>query len=977
MESRLYFLDFKTDLISFTSDKLHLEHEEGRDVSRACVVFPGKRPSVYLKRYLAQSRGKAFFSPAIFSIEEFVEKLFLDLYPLYRKVAPLDTAFIIFDILRNRSFKHFLWHQKLEFDQFFLWAKKINGFLEELDKEAVPRKKLLDVEKNAEIGLDVPPYINDLLVNIAQIRDDFHQRLTDDKLYTSGFCHLKVSEAKTRIGLDGFDTFYFVGFFALTLSEKIILKQIMENKKSSFITQQDFGDPYSILNDLEKYFSPIPSEHVQPQERTAVKIKVYEGFDAHSQVTKAAEILNAAGDLEAEQTCIVVPRQENLVPLLFGAAPILRDGYNISLGYPLSRTPLFALIESVFTAQENAKKPGTYYARDYLRILMHPYVKNVGRKIWEATVTRILIHKIEEYLLGMNQDRKQAEKITFLDCREVEDNPQVFEEAAAVISSLFSWDKEETSRNLRKTLEIIHNTFFRAFENIADISDLVTKIESMVSFVFEESFVSEHFFSANVFAKFTDIIGDMKSSLYKDRITLTSRESFFNLLRFYCDFETIPFKGSPLKGIQILGLLETRNLVFKNVVVCDVNEGVLPQIFEPDPLIPKGIIASLGLFSLSKREEIFRYHFFRLVKSAQTAHLLYKNSPEERGLRSRFIEEILWEKEQEIGKILSEDDPGQFLEKITIPLEIVNKPFCVEKNSKTLDILKRTVFSYSKIDTYIKCPARFYFKYILNLEPKEELEEDIESRHIGNFFHELLREFFLPFVNKNLRINASTEKSFLKKKKEVFNRYFRHPSPDSFLLEKLVDRKIRTFIETEKKRGPGIKVLHLEKELPDEGDIFLDTDSGKVKLKGIVDRIDERKNGSSKGIFITDYKTGNVDKKIYRLSARSLESREEILENIKSFQLPFYVYLCSQHLKSPFSGINACFYCLKNLDEADQREIFLFSPKDDPQSIMQDFFIPALQNILSEILNSGTDFSRDDRDARYCSYCPYSSLCKR
>ncbi len=965
---KIYSIGFTENLIDVLANYLLTKTSIGElDLSKTALIFPGRRPQFYLRKALAQRFKKSFFPPSAFSIEEFMQFLvekklsFIKRPVSFRPGSLIDTCYLIHRIIQDLDLSCLDWQKHLEFEHFFLWARKILQFLEEMDKELVSENQLLNLQDNAQIGLPIPEYANRLLENINQIHARFHEALLKQGITTSGFNYYQAAQSIEDIRLDEFEEIIFCGFFALNACEKKIVKHLLDQKKAILIWQKD-EDSWSIFTELEEFFRITPEPiSSKPITKPPVNIQIYEGFDTHSQTEAAKRVLSGIPDLE--NTCVVLTEEGSLMPLLFQALPEEITDYNISLGYPLKRTPIYALINMIIQAQVRRRKDGSFYTKDYLKVLMHPYVKNAADANLISDATRILIHKVEEALLGIN-NRTESQRRVFVQLKDTEDEDTIFQVAASAVQA--SGSQTIQPRALRDQLRLLHEHFFTAFDSCVKFSDFVQATQKIIYFILEKSHVARDIFSPQAFNRFLVILEELERSLFKHEI-ISKKTTFFELLKTALFFEKIPFAGTPVGGLQILGLLETRNLNFKNLIILDVNEGLLPKTGRGESLVPEGIFPVLGLPHYHKKEQIMRYHFRRLVYAAENAHLVYASSSRGKESRSRFIEEIIWQKEQEAKKL---HDPEK-IEHIEFKVSSKKEPFRVKKTTEALEFLQKNHFSPTSLDTYLNCPAQFYFRYCLGLKEKEDLSEEVQASDIGNFLHSLLRDFYSLFLNKTVKLDSAAHKCLLDLKQQKMKEFFPRATGERFLLEKIIDYKLKLFFKHESARRDKIKILYLEKSLPVEAQaIKIKTKQGDAYLKGKLDRVDERIINGKKRIVILDYKTGGYKLPRKNFGDEPWQTRGQIKKAIGSCQLPLYIYMFSKFAKLSPSKITASFYSLRSVTEE-----FLFTATDSEDSF--GLTLAAIRDIISEILSSDIDFVRDDSDERYCQWCGFGALCKR
>ncbi|MFH1339200.1 MAG: PD-(D/E)XK nuclease family protein [Candidatus Omnitrophota bacterium] len=973
---KIYTVGFEADIIEFASDILLKESgAETCDLSPFAVIFPGRRPQFYLRKALASRIKRHFFPPKIFSIEEFIQHLAAKCAGLgehrqsCQPISLIDASFLIYKIIRNLNLTYLDWQKQLEFEHFFLWAQKIFQFLEELDKELISWKQLLNLQENAQIGLPLPDYINHLLENINQIHQEFHRLLEENKLTTQGFNYFRVAQSIDAIPPGEFRKIYFVGFFALNACEKKIIKHLLNQDLAVLFWQRD-DDKWSIFEELEEFFGISP-ERVETEShdagrdagsgKTSPRIRINEGFDTHSQLEAVRRVLSETGDLE--DTCLVLPQPGALMPLLYQGLPPELNGYNISLGYPLKRTPIYALIDMIMQLLEKKRQDESFYTKDYLKVIMHPYIKNIGDANFSADITRIVIHKVEEALLGIDKSAGRQKK-PFIKLEEIEQDSLIFQAAAKLIRDSGLARVEPAA--LREQLKNIHQKFLLAFDDCSTLLDFVRATQEILYFVLEKSKVYSDIFSGETFSRFLEILDSLGNSLFKDE-PIKDKAAFFELLKMSLSFEKIPFSGTPLRGLQILGLLETRNLKFRNLLVLDLNEGVLPKIDKGESLIPEGVFPILGLPHYHKKEQIMRYHFRRLLGSAENVFLFYAACSRNKESRSRFVEEIIWQEEKKEGRLYRPEK----IKRIQFKLTPLKERFSLTKTPQITRFFKNSPFSASGLDMYLNCPARFYFHYGLRLREKEEITEEFEAQDVGNFLHSLLRDFYSLFLGKTVKIDEEAHRYLFELKEKEMKQFFPQQTGEQFLLSRIIDYKLKIFLNREANRKENIKILYLEQEFPVEPrKIEIDTEYGPAYLRGKLDRVDERVLDGRKSTVILDYKTGGYSLPKKNITRDILASREEIKKAVGSFQLPLYIYLFSRWKNLALSEVGASFYSLRDI-----KEEFLFGGRNPGDSV--EICLSAVKKILSEILCPDLDFVRDDSNERYCRYCPFPALCKR
>jgi len=905
-------------------------------LSETAVVFAGKRPSLYLKRKFAEKATQPFYPPSFFSMDEFIDYVAKKKYHTFTDLEYADAIWLLYqsiqslDVFNNHPFR------ENGFGEFFYWGQYLLDFINQLDTENIPNSKLHSLERNAEIGYDVPEGVNTLLINISILRDEFHETLKRHKYFTRGYKYLSALDVIGEIDFNEFAHIYFAGLFGLTGTEKELLKDIWEKGKGDIILEGEVED-WQMLTHLVSYFG-AQIENI-PCERTNHKsIKIYSGFDIHSEILKVYKILKTT---DAQKTAIILPTSEPLFPLLTFAIDRIDTKYNISLGYPLARTPVFDLISNILNAQIARRKEGLYPARHYLNVILHPFVKNL---MLGADIRTFLLD-IEKSLTGGYPESNIANK-PFIILEEIEKATRL-----GIVDN-------------REVLKRIHKIFFENFEDANTLYEYSEKIEEALDFTLNHTPIRSYILSGEIFKKMFELLDKMKHTKFSEERFHTGEEENRQAL---CDFilqslksTTLPFETKPIEPVEILGVLESRNIRFDRVVILDVNEGIIPEPKKIDPLVPLGVYDKLGIPTPEHNEEIYRYYFYRLIESAKDVHLLYIDSEDKP--RSRYIEQILWEEEKskkEIGVIKID----RSIYRINLrPQEILPE---IKKTENILRLLSTRLYTPSEIDDYIRCPTVFYYSHILNFEQKREVTEDIDVMDRGKIIHRILCNTFERF--KNREITPYMYDEILSNMYDMIERHFtnRLITGEYYLFKKLTTYKLESFLKKNvKEASRPFTIKYLEERIEDK--IVLDDE--KIKFKGRIDRVDFYPQENE--YVIVDYKTGGI-KQYSRgfLKKTALNSIEDIHKNINSLQLPIYVHLFQNTFNIPLGNINAKLILLRNNEE---ELLFKDNTKIEKEHI-QEKYVGAIKTVLRDILNSSKPFKPYTDDV--CAECTFNNMC--
>lgn len=930
--------DFIKELALFIEKNYRIRDN---DLSRLALVFGGKRPALFLKKELAKRFKKSFFPPVFFSMDEFVSYL-VSKNGDYFKINEMDSCFLLYNLARE-ILPDMLGGRET-FSQFLPWAREILSFIEQLDLEDMPRSPLESIQLAADIGYEVPENVNILLQNIILLREGFDTALKRKKTYSRGLLYRLAALEIEGNNLEEFERIFFCNLFYLHKTEEKIIKTLYDKDKALLFFQKD-NRSWSVLDKLAKNFSCKIESETDPKNK--YNLNIHSGFDTHSQVCIAREILKKINDMD--KTLIVLPDQDTLVPLLSEITQVVQD-FNVSVGYPLNRSSLYSVFELIFEAQ-NTRKEDQYYTKDYLKALSQPLIKNLAFCAKDSAITRVLVHKIEEIVTGIEESVIAGS--LFLRLTDIENLKDVYE---ITTDTLLKMGIEITPQELKKIVRELHQLLFYSWENIADFSGFSISLDEFLQTLVEKSFMGNYPLNLLIVDRMFYINSELKKSAFNKESF--AKEEIFRIFMHHLDNQRISFAGSSLKGLQVLGLFETRSLNFENVIILDANEKVLPSLNIYEPLIPREVMVSLGLNRLEKEDEIQRYQFMRLLGGAKNVHLIYDAGIEKE--KSRFIEELIWERQKE-----KENLDVTTIPKASFTIKIQPAKQEINKTKEMIEFLKKRIYSASSLNIYLNCPLRFYYQYVLGLEEKEDLLEEPEAQDIGTFIHELLEDAFKPFKGKRPIIDDAFKTYFNQILDQKFRQAFAQKmKSDSFLLKEIVRLRMKNFLQKEQERAIE-KIVCLEEE--DSSDINLDY--GIFKFKYRIDRIDKMSDGS---LLVIDYKTGSADLK--PSSFDKIESkgftRQSMKKTIKSFQLPLYYYFVGE--KYPNCVINAAFYSLRD------STFVSFLKKEDlsAKERVITVFTKGLNAIFQELLDLNRSFTADEENANYCAGCPFFYLCR-
>ena len=947
----------------------------GDKISDLCIVMPNRRAGLFLQKYLGNSIGKTIWSPAIFSIEDFL----INLSGL-RICDPTQVLFELYEIHKVLEGKN-----AQPFDEFTSWAQQLLGDFNEIDSYLVDTKDLFSFLNEAKAlsvwNLDNKPltdfekqylrFFNSLYTYHKQLG----VRLLSSNLAYPGLLFRKTAEqiGSLREKIT-WEKIIFAGFNAITKAEEVIIDSLVSHGKTEMLWDADVyymedekQEAGFFLRMWKRKWKNQPFNWIEKDfAASSAKIRVIGVPYNVGQAKLCGELLSQEllKDHRAEDTAVVMMDEQVLLPVLNSLPPVVKE-LNITMGLPLRQTPVYDLFDTIFRMHENTsrfERSGSagkekFYYRDILKVLQHPYA---------ARMSGTLLKGNAFILEDLVADIRAGSRV-FLGKEElIQSGTGIFSGSLGFLEPVFdSWqDPVKTIESLRKIIAHLRDGFLSGEEEKESRS---TQIE--VEFLYA--------FSRIIFRL---------STLIEKYDAIKNLKVFHSLFNQLAGFTSLPFYGEPLRGLQMMGMLETRTLDFDNLILLSVNEDLIPSGKTTQSFIPFDIRRHFRLPTYQHKNAIYAYHFYRLIQRAKQVYLLYNTESDELGggEKSRFVKQILHE--------LRTYNPNISIEEeilVTSPLKTASFP--VLQVPKTGDVLEKlmkkaeTGFSPTSLNNYIQCSLKFYLQDLLGLREDKEVEETIDSQVLGLAIHETLEKLYRPYqdlvlteedIDKMFPLyQATLDHAFKKKFKGSDVAYGKN-----LLLVRVASILVKKFLEKEKelvvnlrKEGTAPIVSYLEKPLAGRieigfGDKILD-----VKLKGFVDRID--KIGEEWRII--DYKSGSVSP-----SALKFEDWNELKEDsdlAKILQLYTYAYLFRHGRSEKVINIRAGIISLKKLNEGFM-QVPSLSSSEKNESLIGEEDLAAFEKILKEILAEVYDLSIpfiQTEDVKRCENCDFVNLCDR
>lgn len=947
----------------------HLFNTYNDKISQLTLVFPNRRGGVFFTNYLNSLVTEPLISPAIITINE----LFSTLSPLHVPDR-LSLIFRLYKVYKESTRSNEL------FDDFFFWGEMLIGDFDQVDKYLVNAHDLFtNITELKEIEArfsDLPDEEKERLENfwktlsdknktpnqqefirlwedINGVYEKFKASLSGEGLAFEGMLYRQVIEQILPGNPSLFvgKHFVFVGFNALNRCEEELFDHLQNQGKASFYWDFDnyyLEDPsqeagHFLRKNIIRYphTGYTPDSNLLLSSSKSIKIASISSQAGQAQVAASELSGQFKDEFNFDDTAVVLCDEELLLPVL-NAIPENVGKVNVTMGYPLKMTPVFSLITQLVALQKNARKTAagtTFYNKDVLNLLSHQLVIDFDPLTGKNLIDKIL-----------------SENMIYLPGKELHIN--------AVCGLLFA-----------------------SPQNITELSDYFL---GLLKFIFlhwqlkeenEASAINREYLYQSIL-----VVNRLKDLLVYDGIKVfgsddfVSKDAFFRFILQYISEITISFDGEPLEGLQIMGILETRTLDFKNLIILSMNEGIMPKIASSGSYIPYNLRRVFGLPAIEEQNAMYAYYFYRLLQRAENVTFVYDSGTGglSAGEKSRYLHQLQLESPFQI----SEADMVFNVEHIAV------QPIRIQKNEKTMASLNQYLtgmraLSPSAIDKYLTCPLQFYFRYSAGLNEPEEISEEVDAMIFGLLFHDSMENIYKAFsgkiVNKgdiDLIINDSgyIDEIIISSFRRVYFKGIKDEEKviltgRNWLVFEVVKKYVTRLLVLDRKRTP-FQIIGLEKKV--NTTISINESKQSILIGGTIDRID--KLGDS--VYIFDYKTGRTELTFPLLA--SLFDKENKTRNKAAFQT--LVYSCILHKNQPeLSAVYPGIYALRGVFEED------FDPSVRSKSVgnmpvefisMSDQFETHLKVLLEEIFNTAIPFTQTTNELN-CKYCSYRQICRK
>lgn len=941
----------KATFIDYLADEI-IEKFEGR-LYELAVVFPNRRSGLYLQQSLQKKLGKSSWLPEILSIETAFSR-----WSGIKLADPLDLIFELFDI-----------HLRLEKDPnenlavFAPYGFQMLRDFEEVDHYLIDSAKMFSYLSEAKAlelwhadGSKLSPYEEQYLHFYSMLKQ-YHHELSD-YMAIKGLGYyghiarsIAAKDPDELISSIGFEKVIFAGFNVLTKAEESILIKLIKAEKclvywdvdQYLLEKNEFGF-HEGGKYLRKFFGKYPQINKQRLvSKLCHDLKEIHFIAVSSNIGQAFALSsNLNKTFQSTENMAVVLADESLLLPVLNMIPPKIDNFNVTMGMSFNQGAVFRMAYDILDAGVYKQKSGR---NDVVPL---------------------------EQLNGILQNEMLR---VFVDGHQKHHISRLGMELAS---------KGETLVRLKSLREV---NFLKGGENGSFIERLVELLESgpdnYFSRIYElmyhlvmESGSKRNEVKARLFIQqletFKKLVNRFVQLFEKRRVSLDFKSlllMFVSLSRGY----QLPLSGEPLRGLQIMGMLETRNLDFDNVHLLSSNEGILPPAKAHDSLIPADIRRQFELPSIQEKQAVYAFHFYHLMQHAKKVFLYYNSEPDPLGggEMSRYMLQLKYELSKINDKLIIFEESFNF----DIPPQRLSKEVRIDKSEEVLKKIKDKLnagLSPTAISRYVSCSLKFYLTDIIGIRESDQPDGTIELNILGTVVHQSLEQLYKPFTCKVLTLNAIKEMRSLADKTltDVFEKIY--PGGISvygynrlaFVVAKKFIEKV-LFFEEQNIIEKSATVMVLAQEIQMNQEFQLDNIS--FRLKGTIDRIDQFNDT----LRIIDYKTGTV-----KLAELQVSEADDFLlaEKSKAFQLAVYQFLYKNHRKDlGFTKLESGILSLRKMGEG-----FLpleYSPEMEKEGI-DEIILQIIKKLVDEMMDVSVPFTQTE-DLKQCQHCAFSGFCMR
>lgn len=946
------------------------KHTEG-NLAHTAVVFPNKRAGLFFNEYLAQESDSPIWSPAYVSISE----LFRSLSP-WEVGDPVKLVCELYKIFRRET-------QSTEtLDDFYFWGEMLISDFDDADKNRVDTDKLFSNLQDLRNIMDDYTFIDDeqeeairqffqnfsierrtalkerfisLWNVLGNIYKGFRESLASQNIAYEGMMYRHVIE---HLDVDKlpYEKYIFVGFNVLNKVEHTLFTQLKDAGKAVFYW--DYDEFYMkenrqavtheagefIRRNLRDFPSPLSGELFKNLSKPK-EVHYIASSTENAQARYLPQWIRNNLTTPEKETAVVLCNEALLQPVLH-SLPAEVKHVNITMGFPLSQTPVYSFLITL------------------LELHTHGFNFKSGRYTFQSVVT-LLKHPYTRQLTG------QAELLE----KELTRNNRFYPLPGEL-------GKDEFLTRLFTPLSGNLNLCIRLSETLQQVASIYQANTSGT----EDTDAFNQLYRESLFKAYTTI-NRFRTLIEEDELTVQS-ETFRRLLVKVLSTTNIPFHGEPAIGMQVMGVLETRNLDFRHLVLLSVNEGQLPKSGGDSSFIPYNLRKAFGMTTIEHKIAVYAYYFYRLLQRAERITLIYNTSSDglNRGEWSRFMLQFLIEWPHPITR--------QFLEAGQSPqgtssITVEKTPDVMRQMQSLFDVRAnpKAKFSPSALNYYLDCPLKFYYRYVAGLSAPDEVSAEIDSATFGSIFHYAAEHIYKDLTTHGKVINKEALETLLRNEvklqdyvdtafKKLFFNVPQNEKPEyngvQLINSAVIARYLKQLLQNDLRYAP---FTFIASEMEVDEPIDIQTPKGVIKSRigGIIDRMDS-KDGT---LRIVDYKTGGDADTPPHVESLFIPDKKR-----SNYVFQTFLYAAIMCRKQPTMKIAPALLYIHRAATETYSPVIQMGESRKPKEAVEDFskyekeYRERLQRLLEEIFNPEKSFTQTEIIEK-CTYCDFKALCKR
>ena len=938
----------------------------GIDLSRITLVLPNKRASLFLNEHLARMADGPLWSPVYTTISQLFRdrservvadniKLVCDLYRIYVQCTGTTETL----------------------DHFYGWGMLMLSDFDDIDKNLADARDVFRNLSNIH-ELDDVSYLSEeqrevlkrffsnfsddyntelknrflqLWQNFGNIYNSFNDHLQEEGLAYEGALYREV--VNNDLATYDADTYIFVGFNMLQKVEQKLFTLLAKAGKAKFYWDFDRYYMEGANNEagyyIRQYLEAFPNElfnrddEIYNNFRTEKVLRFISASTETIQGRFVGHWLQNEDFVRAGRKTAVVLCDENLLQTVVHSLPSEVENVNITTGFPLAQSPVFSFVNALINLQTiGYTKSAERYRLQYVRaVLRHPYSLFLSDNCTEQ------LRALEEHhtYYPSRQEMAVDEGLTLIFANLEEGVADVQTYHAKLVDWILSMLKTVGKSTQETDDHLMKEAIYRMYTLFNRLHELI-------------------------------VSGDLSVDL----ITL------LRLITQLVQSTSIPFHGEPAIGLQVMGVLETRNIDFDNVLLLSCNEGNMPKGVNDASFIPYAIRKAHSLTTIDHKVAIYSYYFHRLLQRAQNITILYNNATEDghTGEMSRFMLQMLVESGHKIERLSLQ--AGQ--------MPNVLQPHAVEKTDSIMQqLMKLDKLSPTAINRYLRCQLLFFYNTVAGLKESDEETDDIDNRTFGNIFHKGSQLIYEQLMDANFTVSENAIKDFLADKSallRIVDRTFneelfkvananQHPQYNGLQLinRGVIISYLKKLLQMDLSLTP-FRILAMEKPVEQEVVFDVDGKAHNLTIGGYVDRLDEVEEGNGKVIRVVDYKTGRKPQTAVA-AFEDIFSGDKVTKNHADYYLQTFLYaaivrdsLKWNKQKLPVSP--ALLFIQQASAEENDPVLRVGKERISDIAVYHNDFWAHLKALLSEIFNKERAFM-PTKDRERCPRCPYRQVC--